>query len=97
MDKVKQKIIELVPSLKNGGKVICGCGYREDAIIQLADVLRAIEKSGNGVNVSMATNGNIGYWFDDKKDLKNWNLTTDYDHQTQEVKDFIGRLLGVNK
>ncbi len=24
-----------------------------------------------------------------------WNLTTDYDGQTQEVKDFIGSLIGV--
>lgn len=66
--------------------------------ITLADVLRAIDihKGKTPDHVVME----IGYlpsgmWMFFRGGTHAWNLTTDYDNQTQEMKDFIGKLLGV--
>lgn len=89
---IKAKLIELVPEKADASIY--------DKTITLADILRAIgtlkyrvlgidmfgfflewEVSANTYHIMMPG--------------ARWNLTTDYDGQTQEVKDFIGSLLGV--
>lgn len=131
MDKVKQRLIELVPEIAelkfgcrirtrwNTDAVVLGFSklkstksqrfYKymhgmtastiaEGAILEilgrqvtLADVLRAIQKVGGTLHedaiVYETPHGQLL--------TRYWNLTTDYDGQTQEVKDFIGKLLGV--
>lgn len=63
--------------------------------ISLADVLRAIDTTNRSIAVN--TKGlfeeEVGY--EDTELGERWNLTTDFDGQTQEVKDFIGSLLNV--
>lgn len=66
--------------------------------ITLADVLRAIQGTDRVIG--------IDYWgrfigcdenLNNVRMFAEWNLTTDYDNQTQEVRTFIGKLLGVTK
>lgn len=66
--------------------------------ITLADVLRAIHV-GKPYSYFVSIDGRfwIGEHMDypiEKLDAR-WNLATDYDNQTQEVKTFIGSLLGL--
>lgn len=77
-DPVKQKIQELVP------EIITLETYPIGRPIQLADVLRAIEKiKGNQDDFE------LNQWpFE-------WNLSTDYDGQSDETKRFIGELLNI--
>ena len=72
--------------------------------ITLADVLRAMEKISDETRVWMGvlTTGQIFHNapHNDSNAFYQiidctWNLATHYDGQTQEVKDFIGKLLGV--
>lgn len=58
--------------------------------ITLADVLRAILKRYSPFAQSVVFGAS-----DVQELLGMFNLTTDYDGQTQEVKDFIGKLIGV--
>lgn len=64
--------------------------------IQLADVLRAIpiglhlKSLGEQVRLVKDDEGS-------DVELEYWDLTTDYDSQSDETKRFIGELLGVNK
>lgn len=97
MDKVKAKIIELVSDVEvvEPGDPYAGDVYTTLRPITLADVLRAIDKS-TGVMVSITVTGEIRV-HDGVPTTSQWDLTTDYDGQTQEVKDFIGTLLAVNE
>jgi hypothetical protein len=95
-DPVKAKIIELVPDIKNSDIFESIPTYRP---ITLADVLRVVTDKfaislGEG-RFSLAF-GDIH--FSDVFTVKSftWNLFADYDNQTDEVKAFIGKLLGVN-
>lgn len=70
--------------------------------ITLADVLRAILATdlANRTNVLVESGGFISKrkWEGNEHKFisgAEWNLTADYDGQTQEVKEFIGKLLGV--
>lgn len=85
-DPAKAKIIEAVPEL------VPNCSYggtiKTARPITLADVLRAIQK------VSDYSAASLGGFTRDMLNL-GWNLTTDYDGQTAEVKEFLGKLLGV--
>lgn len=100
-DPIKAKIIELVPDLD------CPVEESEGEAclahkIRLADVLRALGKHD--------PEGKLPFHVDAMGNLRTlapvagklvshihaqWNLATDYDSQTQDVKDFIGTLLGV--
>lgn len=64
--------------------------------ITLADVLRAIRE--NGKLVYVREDGSF-YLEDEPLQIYYsgyfWNLALDWDNQTQKVKDFLGRLLGV--
>ena len=85
--------------LKNGNIEILG------RPITLTDVLRAIGSltitTRGDEALKIDTLGNMEYYH--SGDIMpgweiapvKWNLTTDYDGQTQEVKEFIGKLLGV--
>lgn len=85
----KEKIAELLPDVQEP--------------YQLHDILRAIGVKEYGSSILSVNNigGFRAYhmgdilpgWEDLDKPI--WNLTTDYDNQTQEVKDFIGKLIGV--
>lgn len=94
-DPTKAKIIELLPELEK--RISNGDVWQEN--ITLADVLRAIEVAGIGIRID--ENGT--FWrtianecFRDETGASIWwQLEKDYDGQTQEVKDFIGKLLGV--
>jgi len=109
-DKVKQKIQELVPEIMEL-KFIEILGHP----IQLADVLRAIEKSNTRDNVYYSIDTK-GYFFGteeiDKVEVNNfsdvdafvkyisgekWDLSLPFDDQSEETKDFIGGLLGMEK
>lgn len=105
MNTVKQRIIELVlPDVKrNGYKLLRFTDKWEPYSIQLHDVLRAMWKScGHVMWVYMRHDGVFGLLEQDdeyhnfRKDAwVRWNLTLDYDGQTPEVQEFIGKLLGL--
>lgn len=97
-DKVKAKLIELIPELE--------CPVEADGNdclthkIRLADVLRAIAKVPRAsvlwdlkwsADSLFFVKGGGGF----EEFIAEWNLTTDYDNQTDEVKAFVGKLLGV--
>lgn len=94
-DPIKAKIIELVPDIlgvgskRDGHRIISVPVQRK---ITLADVLRAIEKE-LGAGFAVFQGGQI--WMGGKYTMFIWNLSADYDGQTDEVKEFIGKLLGV--
>lgn len=109
-DSVKAKIIERVPEIVNDtrgfdleamsrGGVPKTIGEKEERPITLADVLRAINKPVRMqmMNIPDVSEAVMVPAIDNSVAvlLSKWNLTTDYDNQTQEVKDFIGKLLGV--
>lgn len=83
IDKVKSRIKELVPNVKDYG---------------LADVLLAIGTNTHpkpklelwSVQLEM-------YMIDDDGNNLLWDLTKPYDDQSQETKDFIGNILQANK
>lgn len=60
--------------------------------IQLADVLLALQ-SQTKWDVFVMKNGNIVAMGESSV---RWNLLETYDNQTQDVKNFIGRLLGIS-
>lgn len=70
----------------------------QDRSITLADVLRAMKRNvGKYVGVTfdgdfLTREYGADSWI---MEMPAWNLTTDYDGQTQEVKDFVGKLIGV--
>lgn len=97
-DRVRRRIIDLVPELKalfyEQGKV--------DRPLTISDVLRAIEKrhAGQIILEQIALYGEQFHFIArgiESGHVKNayWNLTTDYDNQTDEVKAFVGKLIGV--
>lgn len=93
-DPTKQKIIELVPELSKPWESYDEQGnfHEDERPITLADVLRAIltmKGSIDSFKFDQILSKLVGY------EDSCWNLTTDYDGQTQKVKDFIGKLLGV--
>lgn len=109
-DLTKQKIIELVPGMKLKGctkhwKELPqdGCFTCEGTIyetITLAHVLRAIDSDEWGFPV--VSNNGVFFKLDSETgeaqemgDGVQWNLTTDYDGQSDEVKTFIGSLLDI--
>lgn len=64
--------------------------------IQLADVLRAIDRSGEEILIGQK--GEIYQLYGQPQERYTgyvWNLALDFDNQEQPTKDFIGRLLGV--
>lgn len=65
--------------------------------ITLADVLRAISTSFDEGNIEAGSWGVAvdGSFFRAYRRYEKWNLTADYDGQSDEVKSFIGKLLGV--
>lgn len=106
-DPIKAKIIELVPEieevvhdpdLSRYGSI--GRTYVQRPIT-LADVLRSISKSRGGIGaevIAVDQDGNFQEQIGAGEfhcSMWVWNLTIDYDGQTQEVKTFIGSLLGV--
>lgn len=95
-DLTKQRIIELMPEIaerpftqvKNGDPF---SSVNYEPAIALADVLRAMDRGimvdRNGIFYDLNPRPlNIG---------NAWKLEYDYDGQTQETKDFIGKLIGV--
>lgn len=91
-DLVKAKIIELLgmECKVSGCKDIYNpCPHGE---LSLADVLRAIHSQlyfeGKPIRFS-------GSWVNELVNM--WNLTVDYEKQTQEMKDLIGKLLNVTE
>lgn len=70
-----------------------GSGRLECRSITLADVLRAIEEAQEFFWTRKADEYEIKGGT--ARVIVEWDLTTDYDGQTQEVKDFIGSLLGL--
>lgn len=99
MDNVKAKLIELVPDIVvNPHAQLIGHDrkvtyFKECRPITLADVLRAIEEQQEFFWTRKADAYEITGGA--ARIIVEWNLTTDYDHQTDEVKTFIGTLLGV--
>lgn len=105
-DKVKAKIIDLVPDsmdfLDHCPNPDCGAGI--PAPITLAVVLRAIHKAKeNGKYEGIRADGNFttdfgeraAFTADGQTPIK-WNLEHDnYNQQSEECKQFIGSLLGV--
>lgn len=71
--------------------------------ITLADVLRAMDMTRSRQFMWMV--GTHGMFVSYERDREQqtlpsnitWNLTTDYDNQTQEVKAFIGKIIGVTE
>lgn len=95
-DLVKAKIVSLVPELVK--KPFEGHAIYTTRPITLVDVLRAIGSANNSSVLRVNNLGGFSWFIDQKwKDiaLPRWNLTTDYDGQTQETRTFIGNLLGV--
>lgn len=90
MDTVKAKIIELLPDEDIAYYEAWQAG--EPRRITIADVLRAIDKEYE-TGFAVYQGGQI--WMNGKYTMLVWNLALSYDGQTQEVKDFIGKLLGV--
>lgn len=103
-DPIRAKIIELVPEIAGRNTSVLipepfgGVINHRDSRITLADVLRAMP-----VGIYMKSLGEqVRLVYDEATDDETaridpeyWDLTTDYDGQTQEVKEFIGKLLGV--
>lgn len=97
-DKIKAKIIELVypTSRESSGEMAARMGNQ----LGLADVLRAIHSSRYCDAHLVDDEGDFWVWRSGPTSPHEvtgitWNLTTDYDGQTQEMKDFIGKLIGV--
>lgn len=94
-DPIRAKIIELVPEIDHGEIVT------DHSKVTLADVLRAIEEYRNSLDEekqewwSVDTRGEFLQLPAIKGILPCWNLALGYDNQPQEVKNLIGRLLGV--
>lgn len=85
-DPIKARIQSLVPEILE--EVIIG------RPVGLADVLRAMQPQ---VKYYVGCDGYFYDWNDDGLiclDVK-WNLSTDYEGQSDECKRFIGELLGV--
>lgn len=106
IDPVKAKLIELLPEIEQvcrGKRENHYCPNCDNSIgrpITLADVLRAIEEVGGTELYAVLADGEI--WnVNGIQGVKSygvgitWNLALDYDNQTQEVRAFIGKLLGV--
>lgn len=98
-DKVKAKIVELVPTighweLKSGERLVVS-----DPTITLAVVLRAIGKSTKYTSYFVDSDGSFHEWFAPKgrldlRTVAQWNLEHDnYDQQSEEFKRFLGTLL----
>lgn len=107
-DPVRAKIIELVPEIADRDVKYCSlknCWIDEHRPITLPDVLRAIGSSRERHGFTIDSQGDKLVMFWSTKDPENpdhsilvrerWNLAVGYDGQTQAVKDFIGKLLGV--
>lgn len=82
-DLVKQKMSELLGKSFTDARDI-------SVSPTLANVLLAMEPMA-GTRLDEAG----GYWEQRHNLLALWNLTKDYDHQTPEVKAFIGKLIRV--
>lgn len=101
-DPIRAKIVELVPEIETR-TFTYSLGHRINIIapdqrITLADVLRAIETIYDKKvrNVKLWSGAEINEMKEEQAAVtRRWNLTTDYDNQTQEVKEFLGSLLGV--
>lgn len=110
MDKVKARLIELVPEIRSVSDVRCGCGVYycaknttnckrieiNERPITLADVLRAIAKAGTTINIR--EHGRL--WKNDSEGFQpgeTWNLALDFDNQTPETRAFIGSLIDVTE
>lgn len=110
MEKLTEKIIELVPNKNFTHCLVPDCedDYTDDctdeshqAEITLADVLRAM---GNDYGC-VGSNGGMGCfiewdtktkrWWNRENGL--WNLSTDLDGQSDETKAFISKVLGVEE
>lgn len=100
-DPIKAKIIKLVPEIlvpdTCGSACNCAQGTNTARPITLADVLRAYCFHEDKWLQTNWSETNVLGWFE--ADILNmvarWNKTTTYDGQTQEVKTFIGLLLGL--
>lgn len=93
IDKTKARIQELVPDLKietqwHGDRWLS---------ITLAVVLRAIlEAATPGILLGLHGDKTVSIQNENDGEYCCWNLAKDdYDDQTQEMKDFIGKLLGI--
>lgn len=101
MDKVKEKIVSLVPDVIGTWKnAFTGDIERRERPITLPDILRAIgenpfETNHYDIEIIGQQLRFHGEWKDGDIFNVKWNLTADYDGQTQEVKEFLGRLLDV--
>lgn len=94
-DPIRAKIIKLVPDveLRRTNRGLPGVLF--EPAITLADVLRALP-----IGIHLKTLGEqtrmIAYDEEGAHEgIEWWDCTTDYDGQTQEVKEFIGSLLNV--
>jgi hypothetical protein len=97
-DPIKAKIIEAVPEIYNrfnsGTPDSHGWSVSvQDNRITLPDVLRAIPK--HGLVMHLTQHFLFLSYVGNEEILIDWNLTLDWDGQTDEVKKFIGSLLGV--
>lgn len=92
---------------KESGYHACGGFLRNrgeitERPITLADVLRAIAKSYDnwhdesyGVSLQLSEQSCFLLLETNERGYAKWNLLEPYDNQTQEVKHFIGTLIGV--
>lgn len=88
-DLVKAKIISLVPEIASRPKYLQWLNPKkspaigEKVVILLQDVLLALVQTDSLMHLREVF-GEISM---------KWDLRSDYDGQTQEVKDFIGKLI----
>lgn len=106
-EHIRSKIVELVPEIKdracrNGNAHYCpNCDNSFGLGLTLADVLRAIREVRPKMDVlrSQEMEDKYGtkyhplYW--EQTLLSIWNLAKDLDGQTDEVWEFIGKILCV--
>lgn len=61
----------------------------------LADVLRAIEKTEENIELGAIANGKLLFVWDKEShnEFYYWNLAADLDGQTDEVKEFLWKII----
>jgi hypothetical protein len=102
LEELKEKIADYVEGIRTP----IGCPESpiglcfEHRPIQLADVLLAIEKTfkenwGKYVELGTIENGKLLFCWDKETDNEYayWNLSTDLDGQSEEVKEFLYKII----
>lgn len=98
LENVRAKIIEAIPHefarVTRGNEVL---EVDNDAVIRLADVLRAIEPKRLAMRYMVDIEGRVWRWdsLDGKMVSmeKHWNLALPLDEQSDEVIEFLAKVL----